>query len=66
MLKKSIIFIAIATLCIFCLSGCKGKKTASTDTSVTTDYKTQAAQEINEKNMQSEMSKLENEIDADK
>jgi hypothetical protein len=72
MLRKMFILVALATIAVFCVNGCKKRPdqsppTGPGDTVVkeATDYKAKAEKEITEENVDEELEKLEKEIEAE-
>lgn len=69
MLRKTFLIITVTAMCFWGLSGCK-KSTGdkeSEDAQIKTleEYKADAAEQINEKNMGKELDKLEKELEAE-
>jgi hypothetical protein len=64
--------VALATIALFCVSGCKkspdtpdSPESAPVPTKTAADYEKQAQKEITEENMDEELARLEKEIETD-
>ena len=62
MLRKLLVIIAIAAVCIFCLSSCKKR---SDEAKTTAEYEAEAKEEITKENIDEELGKLEKAVEEE-
>ena len=69
MLRKILIIIAVITISVFCLSGCKKRSSEAEpereEVKTTAEYEAEAKREINKDNMAEELDKIEKALEQE-
>ena len=68
MLRKILIIIAVTTISVFCIAGCKKESpqdTSPQESEAMAEYKAQAKAEITEDNMEEELKKIEEAVERE-
>ena len=69
MLRKILLIIAVMSITVFCLNGCKKdsgqRQTSEEEIKIEAEYKAQAEEQINKDNMAEELDKIEKSIEQE-
>ena len=65
MLRKTLIMILLATLCLFYINGCDTETEEEVVVKTPAEYEAEAEKQITEENMEEELKKLEETIDKE-